>query len=196
MALGILEQRADEKQKPYVADVREELQHISGLVNELLSFSKASLRSQPVALQSVSVAEIARRVTEREGRGGGELIVDVDDQLRVLAEPELLARALANLVRNALRYAGSAGPVRIAGAREGDRVVIAISDLGPGVPAEALEKIFDPFYRLEESRSRDTGGAGLGLAIVKTCVEACEGTVSARNREPRGLEVRISLRAG
>jgi two-component system sensor histidine kinase CpxA len=68
MALGILEQRADEKQKPYVNDVREELQHISGLVNELLSFSKASLRPQPAALQSVNVAELARRVAERDGR--------------------------------------------------------------------------------------------------------------------------------
>jgi len=195
MALGILEQRADEKQKPYVNDVREELQHISALVNELLSFSKAGLRKQPAALQSVALAEIAARVAEREGKAGGAIEVNVDPQLQVMAEPELLSRALANLVRNAFRYAGDAGPVRVTAMREDANVIVAVSDEGPGVPEDALQKIFDPFYRVEESRSRETGGVGLGLAIVRTCVEACDGSVAALNRQPRGLEVRIALRA-
>ncbi|MSU58602.1 MAG: HAMP domain-containing protein [Pedosphaera sp.] len=196
MALGILEQRADEKQKPYVNDVREELQHISALVNELLSFSKAGMREQPVALQSVVVAEIANRVAEREGKNGGAIEVNVAPELCALAEPELLSRALANLVRNALRYAGNAGPVRLSASREGEQILISVCDDGPGVPEEALQKIFDPFFRLEESRSRETGGVGLGLAIVKTCVEACGGAVTAHNRAPNGLEVRIVLRTG
>ena len=63
------------------------------------------------------------------------------------------------------------------------------------MPEASLQQIFDPFFRAEPSRSRDTGGAGLGLAIVKTCVEACQGTVSARNRVPQGLEVQIVLKA-
>lgn len=193
MALGILEQRADEKQRPYVNDVREELQHISALVNELLSFSKAGLRAQPAALQAVVVAEIAHRVAEREGKGGGVVEVSVAADLRARAEPELLARALANLVRNALRYAG--GTVRLTATATADQILITVSDAGPGVPEAALQKIFDPFYRLEESRSRETGGVGLGLAIVKTCVEACDGSVSAHNRQPSGLEVRLTLRA-
>lgn len=196
LALGILEQRADEKQKPYVNDVREELQHISGLVNELLSFSKAGLRPQPAALQPVNVMEIARRVAEREGKSGGAVEVNVDAALVAQAEPELLTRALANLVRNSLRYAGNAGPVRIAAALERDHVILSVADEGPGVPEAALQRIFDPFYRLEESRSRDTGGVGLGLAIVKTCIEACGGTVTAHNRVPHGLEVRVTLAKG
>lgn len=195
MALGILEQRAEEKQKPYVADVREELQHISALVNELLSFSKASMRPQPAALLPVNLAEIARRVTEREGKSSDRILVEVDESLAVQAEPELLTRALANLLRNALRYAGGAGPVRISARRDRDTVAIIVGDEGPGVPEEALQRIFDPFYRLEASRSRDTGGVGLGLAIVKTCVEACGGSVTAHNRVPHGLEVTVTLRA-
>jgi two-component system sensor histidine kinase CpxA len=195
IALGILEERADGKHLPYVNDVREELQHISHLVNELLSFSKAGLRQQPAALQSVALGEIAWRVAEREGRSGAVIEVSVDENLRAQAEPELLTRALANLVRNSIRYAGQSGPVRLCGGGEDGKVFLTVSDEGPGVPEDALQKIFDPFYRVEESRSRDTGGVGLGLAIVKTCVEACGGTVSARNREPRGLEVRIVLQA-
>ena len=98
-------------------------------------------------------------------------------------------------MRNSIRYAGESGSVRIGAGSEHGKTFLTVSDNGPGVPAEALQRIFDPFYRVEASRSRDTGGVGLGLAIVKTCVEACGGTVSARNREPNGLEVRILLQA-
>jgi two-component system sensor histidine kinase CpxA len=200
MALGILEQRAGQ-QAPRVDDVREEVQHMSSLVNELLSFSKASLRQEPVELEPVALAALARRIVEREAKAGEIIEVRIDPALHALAEPELLARALSNLVRNALRHAQNAGPLLIAASRQGEgkgdaeRVQLTISDSGPGIPEDAREKIFDPFYRLEASRSRETGGVGLGLAIVKTCVEACHGTVSARNRQPHGLEVQIVLRA-
>ena len=73
-------------------------------------------------------------------------------------------------------------------------MVVTVADQGPGVPDASLQQVFDPFFRGEQSRSRDTGGVGLGLAIVKTCVEACQGTVSARNREPSGLEIQIVLK--
>jgi len=94
-----------------------------------------------------------------------------------------------------VRYAGDAGPVLVTAERVEQGVAVRVSDAGPGVPAAALQKIFDPFYRLEASRSRDTGGIGLGLAIVKTCVEACQGRVTAANREPSGLQVEILLKA-
>ena len=68
-----------------------------------------------------------------------------------------------------------------------------VSDEGPGVATLDLEKLFDPFYRVDSSRTSETGGVGLGLAIVKSCVEACHGVVSASNRTPHGLEVRLRL---
>ena len=76
-----------------------------------------------------------------------------------------------------------------------DRVLIRVSDSGPGLPEVELERIFTPFYRPEKSRTRESGGAGLGLAIVKSSVEACHGSVSCRNRSPSGLIVEIELRA-
>ena len=192
VALGILEQRADEKQQVYVADVREEVQHMSELVNELLSFSKAGLKEKEIKLQPVRLAELAQRVVAREA--ADQVQIEIPAELEALAEPDLIARALANLVRNALRYAGNAGPITITGSDTGSAVTITVADSGPGVPPETLQQIFDPFYRLEASRSRDTGGIGLGLAIVKTCVEACQGTVTAKNRQPTGLEVEIKLK--
>ena len=70
-----------------------------------------------------------------------------------------------------------------------------IADQGDGVPEEEISKLFDPLYRVEKDRARKTGGTGLGLAIVKTCVEACEGKVSARNLKPKGFEVSFELKA-
>jgi two-component system, OmpR family, sensor histidine kinase CpxA len=112
----------------------------------------------------------------------------------VLADPDYLFRALSNLLRNAIRYAGSAGPIAISSEEASGEIVITVADRGPGVPEPELDKIFTPFYRQELSRTRETGGAGLGLAIVKSCIESCKGTVCCRNRLPSGLEVEIRLR--
>jgi len=192
MALGILEQRADDKQRAYVDDVREEVQEMSSLVNELLSFSKAGLREKEIQLKPVALAEFARRVVAREA-ADDQVQIQIAEELQAQAEPDLLTRALANLLRNAIRYAGNAGPVVIRAAAQNGHVLLTVSDFGPGVPEEYLQQIFDQFFRLETSRSRDTGGIGLGLAIVKTCIQACQGTVAARNCQPTGLQVEICL---
>ncbi len=195
VALGILEARADESQKARVADVQEELEHIAGLVNDLLAFSRAGLQPKEVKRVPVNLASLARRAIEREGPEDGRVLCRIDENLTAMAEPELLSRALANLVRNALRYAGHAGPVTLSAEAGEGRVTIAVADQGPGAPEAMLQQIFDPFFRGDPSRSRETGGVGLGLAIVKTCVEACQGSVSARNRQPSGLVVEIVLPA-
>ena len=129
--------------------------------------------------------------------GGTEVRVDIDETLSVMADTELLSRALGNLVRNAIRYAGSQGPIQISAVSNAptSTVTLSVVDSGPGVPEASLEQIFDPFYRIESSRSRETGGVGLGLAIVKTCVEACQGKVIARNLKPSGLQVELTLKA-
>ncbi len=195
VALGILEQRAAGKQESYVNDLREEVEQMSRLVNELLSFSKAGLTAQKIKLEPVNLATTARRVLEMEAPRQGQVQLQIPDDLTALAQPELLFRALANLVRNALRYAGQAGAITVSALHKDGAVLVTVADQGPGIPEASLQQVFDPFYRAEPSRSRDTGGVGLGLAIVKTCVEACQGTVSARNRAPHGLEVQIILQS-
>jgi len=192
VALSILETRADASLLPRIADVREEAQEMASLVNEILSFSKASLHGNGIRLEPVSLASLVNRVVTREAPDAA-IQVEIAAELQVVAEPGLLARAVANLIRNAVRYAGDAGPITVRAAAQADQVVLSVTDSGPGVPEEALQQIFDLFYRLDSSRSRDTGGFGLGLAIVKTCVQACGGSVIARNRQPSGLQVAITL---
>lgn len=195
IAIGILEQHAAGKEMAYVDDVREEIQEMSALVNELLSFSKAGLMRGSVALRAVEVALLLERIIARETADVPDIQTQIEPQLKALAEPELLSRALANLLRNAVRYAASAGAITVSARRQNESVIVTVADCGPGVPQDTLEQIFDPFFRVESSRSRDTGGAGLGLAIVKTCIEACGGTVKAANRKPTGLQVELTLKA-
>lgn len=97
-----------------------------------------------------------------------------------------------------MRYAGEGGPITITAAPSGQppdgEMDVSVVDHGPGVPPGAIDQLFDPFFRPEDARTRETGGTGLGLAIVKSCVEACGGRVSVRNRVPNGLELTFRLK--
>ena len=193
VALGILDQRADDQQKKYVKDVQDEVEHMSELVNELLLFSQEGVKPKSIELEAVNLREIIDRVVEREGAKNATMKISVNQDISVTANERRLSLALGNLLRNAIQYAGDAGPISVTAQRENEKLTLVITDCGPGLPEESLPKIFDPFYRPELSRNRATGGAGLGLAIVKTCVEACNGTVTCRNRKPSGLEFEIVL---
>jgi len=193
MAVGILEERGDPKDKQYVDDLREEVQHMSSLVNELLSFSKASLGATNIKLQPVALRPLIDKAVRREGREGIEIRNEVPDDAQAIADPELIVRAVSNLLRNAIHYAGDAGPITVSAQQFDGEAELIVGDSGPGVPESELPKLFDPFYRVDTSRARETGGVGLGLSIVKTCVESCHGSVTCRNRRPSGLEVVIRL---
>jgi len=194
-ALSILEDRVDEKNRGYVVDVKEEVELMSKLVGELLTYSKASIKTTEVNLVKIRLRPLVETVIEREkATETAEVKIIIADNIEVLAHPELLSRAIANVVRNAIRYAGEAGEIKVSAANGKNQVKIEIADNGAGVPEDTLEKLFDSFYRVESDRARQSGGTGLGLAIVKTCVEACQGKVAASNRIPQGLAVTISLK--
>ena len=178
----------------YSADLREDVEQINTLVDDVLSFSRATRRPIAPAIADVVLTEVVERVVEREGAAVA-IATAIDPKLAVRADPDLLFRALSNVVRNAARYAGAAGPIEISAVRNGDVITLNVSDQGPGVPECEFDAIFEPFYRLEPARDRTTGGVGLGLAIVKSCIEACGGSVACRNRKPAGLEVEMRLPA-
>ena len=193
VALGLLERSAAPEQTQVLSDLREDVEHMNTLVDDVLAFSRTTRKTVEPAITDVPLAEIVDRVVEREG-SGARITVSLDQQIAVRADREFLMRALSNVVRNAARYAGAAGPIDISATADGDTVTLSISDQGPGVPEKDLEAIFEPFYRLESARERATGGVGLGLAIVKSSIEACHGSVACRNRKP-GLEVMMRLPA-
>jgi two-component system sensor histidine kinase CpxA len=196
MALGILDQRLDANAREYVQDAREEVRHMSGLVNELLSFSKAGLRHRDLPMESVNLRPLVEKTLDRECPEAGPFTLEIPEELHVLASRDLLARAIGNLVRNALRYAGSAGTITLSAESNDGQVRLRISDLGPGVPEDSLARLGEPFYRPDAARTREDGGVGLGLAIVRSCIEACKGSVQFRNRKPAGFEAELTLKAG
>jgi two-component system sensor histidine kinase CpxA len=194
-ALGILEQKLDQPRQMHLDVLRDEIQEMSQLVNELLMFSKAGVVPGTTPLACVDLGHVVQKALGHQVIGDGTIQVDIAPQLCVMGHEPYLSRAISNLLRNALRYAGKDGPIVVSAWRERDRVVLSVADSGPGLPEGTHDDIFSPFYRPETVRNRDTGGAGLGLAIVKSCVEACRGTVMCRNRQPVGLELIISLMA-
>lgn len=191
-ALSILEEQVEEPLRPYVGDVQEDVRAMSQLVDELLGYTRAGL--QPVApdLKPVEVAPVIQRAVEREA-GECEITTEIENGLTVNAVEDLLARAVGNVVRNAVRYAGTAGPIKVTAKHRQRSAVIRVEDRGPGVPEDQLGKIFDPFYRVASDRARSSGGVGLGLAIVKSSVAACGGTVSAHANTPTGLIVEMTI---
>jgi two-component system sensor histidine kinase CpxA len=194
--LSALEQRVNTENRKRVVEVIEDIDHMSKLVNELLAFSRAQMNSKTIQLENVILHPLVQAAVKREITPAAEIIINIDPEIRVLASAELLTRALANLVRNAVKYAGDNGPINVLAERKKDTVSIEVRDIGPGVSEDLLDQLFEPFFRPEPSRDRDSGGVGLGLAIVKTCVETCQGRVVARNLKPRGFAVTITLKTG
>ena len=192
--LGALEQRVNKENRKRVVDVMEDIDHMSKLVNELLAFSRAQMNTKTIKLEKVSLHPLVQAAVKRETTPAAEIIIKIDPEIRVIASAELLTRALANLVRNAVKYAGDNGPIYVLAEKKKDTISIEVRDIGPGVSEDFLDQLFEPFFRPEPSRDRDSGGVGLGLAIVKTCVETCRGKVTARNLKPRGFAVTILLK--
>ena len=193
LALEILQEHLRDEGEEAYRDVHEEVQVMSELVNELLAFSRVGIGEQRPPLSSVSLHALMVAVLQREDPGG-KVQMSVPRDLQVRANIPILGRAVGNLVRNALRYAGTAGgPIEVKAWADGKTVLILVSDHGPGVPELALLKLGDPFYRPEGARRRTTGGIGLGLATVRNCVAACGGRVSFRNGKEGGFEAEIVM---
>ncbi len=189
----MLADSATPSQERYVADIRFEIEEMKALIDELLSFSKAEFTSSDPQLESIKLNSLIESVVNKVS-ADAEVVTELQSDLIVLGNRKLIERALSNVVSNAVRYAGRDGPIKLKGQRQGEEVSLVCSDCGPGVPADALKMLGEPFYRPEPSRSRSSGGVGLGLAIVKTCIESCDGTVTVRNEQPHGLAVEIRLK--
>jgi two-component system sensor histidine kinase CpxA len=106
---------------------------------------------------------------------------------------EMLGRALENVIRNGLRYTVAGSSVELSVTKDRNQVAIIVRDHGTGVPEEYLEQIFKPFFRVAESRDRDSGGTGIGLAITKQAVLMHGGSIEARNAKKGGLVIEIHL---
>ena len=164
------------------------IEEMQGMVETTLNYAKGISGSEE--LETIELAGYLRALVSDMH---ATLPVDAPEDLHLKARPVSLRRALRNLIENALRYGETP---KIEARAETDTVVIDIKDQGPGIADEDLEHVFDPYVRLEESRSRDTGGIGLGLSIARTIIQSHGGDLRLLNREGGGLIARIELPVG
>ena len=178
--------------------IQKESDRLNSLVGQLLQVTRAegdhsTLNRQTVRLDEL-VCQLAGDASIEASAHHNSVECEQRDPVTVEGDPELLRRAIENVIRNAIRYAPEGSPVQISVERRGTDGIVTVRDRGPGVPESSLPRLFDAFYRVQDDRGRNTGGVGLGLSIARRAIELHRGTVAARNANP-GLEVTIALPA-
>jgi two-component system phosphate regulon sensor histidine kinase PhoR len=168
------------------------------LIDDLLLLARLDSDRVALNLQAVTLQEAAQEALDDAAliarARGVTLCNEVPAAVVAAADPDRLRQVLANLIDNAIKYGRADGTVTLRGrAMGGARVEISVSDDGPGIPAEARERIFERFYRVDKARSREQGGTGLGLAIVKNVVQAHGGEVRVESASGKGTEFFITL---
>jgi signal transduction histidine kinase len=165
-----------------------DLSAMQGMVREGLELARSMDSAEP--MQRLDLDSLIDSVCTDAVDAGQSVSVEGRTGVSLMARPIALRRCLTNLIDNAVKYGQSA---KVAAMYDGRMVVIRITDCGNGIPESELDKVFDPFYRLESSRSRDTGGTGLGLTIAHNIMEQHGGAISLRNAAGGGLEVTLRL---
>ena len=171
--------------------VERDVDRIAALTSELVEMACAEGEKHSLLLEKVDLARLISEAAE-DCKSESSREVRCDGDAEITCDRELLRRAIENVLRNAMRHSPDSAPVEIEVKRDSGHTTVSIRDHGPGVPEEALEQIFAPFYRVEEARDAASGGIGLGLAIARSVVHLHGGTIRALNAHP-GLRVDIVL---
>jgi two-component system, OmpR family, sensor histidine kinase CpxA len=202
VALGLTRQRANVESVDMLDRIELEASRLNELIGRILTLARLEDGEQIVPQTPVPLDEIVTNVAEdaefeAQARHCHVNTTIAKGDWQVRGNASLLHSAVENVVRNAIRYTQERSSVEISLASEdgvaGPMALLKVSDSGPGVPADSLGKLFEPFYRLDEARGRNSGGVGLGLAITERAVRFHGGSVSAHNRAEGGLRVEIKL---
>lgn len=184
--------------REYEAVAMRQTIRLSRLVEQLIEAAKLDAAQIAIHAESFALQDLVQDVVQKFDLSAKErgIKISLDVPLEppwVYADIGLMERVLDNLLENALRYSPLGGRVDLALTVEGDRVRLAVTDTGPGLTPEQATRVFDRFYRLDPSRSTDTGHAGLGLAIVKSILELHGTTIEVDSRPGQGARFHFSL---
>ena len=203
MAIGLARRETNGLASGRFDRMEDEVEAVSALIRELLALSSLQSRDAPDRTALVDMKALVRGVIEDaafewQERTGDIALTVPPGPVELRGDATLLRRAFENVLRNALFYTPPGTGVSVVVSRSGPTVTLLVQDQGPGVPPEALEHLFDPFYRVDDARARNTGGVGVGLAICERAIRLHGGVVKARNVKPCGLAVSLEIpcRAG
>lgn len=189
--------RSASEYREILANNLDRLEFLTKLVNELLFLSQADkgkdmLRRKPLRLDQLltDVAEAFRVVANQKGL---DLSLDLPKNISVTGDDTRLRQVFTNLIDNAIRYTPKGGNIEITVFPQNGNVTVTIKDTGLGIPADEIPHIFDRFYRVDKSRSRDDGGTGLGLNICEWIVKAHQGSIEVQSRLGKGTTIHVTL---
>ncbi len=170
------------------AKAQADVQEMRAMVTDLLDFMRGT--GDGADRVRMDLSAIVETLADDLADMNQDVVVIRSSRAVVRGDTVALRRCIGNLIENAVRYGGSA---RIAVGVEGRRVIVLVEDDGPGVPADTIDRLCEPFYRGEASRNRETGGVGLGLSIARSIAESHGGRLMFANRPEGGLQARITL---
>ena len=177
--------------------IRKEAESMKNLIDDVLTLSKldenASKKREAIDLAQ-TVNNVAKRLDHKAKKNNISVHVDSCEGAIVKGDPILADQLIYNLIDNAIKYNSNNGRVDVLIKKDSSYIQLEVSDLGPGIPDDQKERIFERFYRVDESRSRETGGTGLGLAIVKHSVESLNATITVEDNQKANLGTTFIVR--
>ena len=199
VALALSRRNETESERVPHERIETEVQRLDEMIGRILTLSRLESGQLKLTTSELDLNELVENVVDdarfEAERTGHSIDFTSDVDVHVDAHEGLLRSSIENVVRNALYYTSGKEPIQISLSARNGNAILRIRDNGPGVPPESLSSLFEPFYRVDDSRVTVTGGTGLGLAIAKRAILAHQGTITAQNVQPHGLMIEIQLPA-
>jgi two-component system sensor histidine kinase CpxA len=198
VAISLASSAPEAERQELLDRIEVELLRLNGMIEQILTVARLESGQLKPTSDSLPLNQVIGEAVEdarfEATQSNVEIIYDENwPAVTMTGEENMLRSAFENLLRNAIFYSGVDGRVEVAVTLAGGTATISVRDNGPGVPDEALPKLFNPFYRVDDARGTSTGGSGLGLSIVSGAVKFHNGSVRACNVQPHGLEIIIEL---
>jgi two-component system, OmpR family, sensor histidine kinase CpxA len=194
--LSIARQQADDTRAPQIDRMETEIERLNELIGEILTYSRLEAQDH-ISRHATDLVDLLQNIlhdAELEGlEADKQLELDAPASLLLEVDSGLIQRAVENVIRNAVKYTGEGTTITVSIRPASDGIRIMVDDQGPGVPPDAIGRIFEPFYRVSDARSTQSGSGGVGLAIAERSIRLHGGSMTARNRDGGGLRIEIFL---
>jgi heavy metal sensor kinase len=195
--VALRKERTQEEYQTALQNVIEDAEQLQNIIEALLFLARMDSQRVPLSFTTFSLHEVLFKVFEATYLLAKQKKLAIGfeeiEQMYIKGDSNLLKRLLANLLSNALQYTPPGGEVTVSLHQKTNYAVLTVTDTGIGIPEDALPYIFDRFYRVDPSRSHETGGSGLGLAVVQKIVEVHGGKISVQSTVGKGTTFRVSL---
>lgn len=190
-----------EMYREFMEDIAKEIDRENQIITDLLSLVKMNRTGQTMNIQQVNINDLLEQILKRlkpiAEKKNVEMVMESFRPVSAEIDETKFTLAVSNLVENAIKYNRENGSVTVSAIREKNEVVLTVSDTGNGIDEAFREQIFEPFFRVDKSRSRELGGVGLGLAMVREVVRVHDGTIEVYTNKHSGttFEVKIGIGA-